>query len=259
MEQNRTSSEGGDGQSPSAIVKIENQEDLEDLSDRLGRLPGPEYISTRPGAGGKKIHYLTGESSSALANEVFGHTGWSSSISSITVNENDVSTTTIRVSVQAVVKVTCLYPNKYGQFASHEDVGTGFHSQSIKNVNDISRQRHDALDAATKSAATDGRKRALKPFGNAVGLFLTDPDAVRAVMRQKAEVPVYNMHRKSQSVSRNGTPGMFNTSTVDGIKPPQYKRRATESKRTQSGTEENAELAKLMENCDWEQDMMGFD
>lgn len=53
------------------------------LQSRLDKQLGPEYISSRPGAGGQKVHYLAAEKCINLANEVFGFNGWSSAIQNI--------------------------------------------------------------------------------------------------------------------------------------------------------------------------------
>ena len=50
------------------------------LQSRLDKQLGPEYISTRAGPGGGRVHYLAAEKVINLANEVFGFNGWSSSI-----------------------------------------------------------------------------------------------------------------------------------------------------------------------------------
>jgi DNA recombination protein Rad52 len=47
---------------------------------------GPEYVSTRPGAGGGKVAYLAAEKAINLANEVFGFNGWSSSIQQVQID-----------------------------------------------------------------------------------------------------------------------------------------------------------------------------
>lgn len=56
------------------------------LQSRLEKQLGPEYISTRPGAGGGKVHYLAAEKVINLANEVFGFNGWSSAIQQVQVD-----------------------------------------------------------------------------------------------------------------------------------------------------------------------------
>ena len=56
------------------------------LQSRLEKQLGPEYISSRPGAGGQKVHYLAAEKCINLANEVFGFNGWSSGIRDVTVD-----------------------------------------------------------------------------------------------------------------------------------------------------------------------------
>ena len=50
------------------------------LQNRLDKQLGPEYISSRPGAGGAKVHYIAAEKVINLANEVFGFNGWSSEL-----------------------------------------------------------------------------------------------------------------------------------------------------------------------------------
>ena len=61
-------------------------QEIATLQARLDRQLGPEYISTRPGAGGGKVHYLAAEKVINLANEVFGFNGWSSSIQNVQVD-----------------------------------------------------------------------------------------------------------------------------------------------------------------------------
>lgn len=56
------------------------------LQSRLNKQLGPEYISTRPGAGNSKVAYLEGNKAIALANEVFGFNGWSSSLGQVQID-----------------------------------------------------------------------------------------------------------------------------------------------------------------------------
>ena len=56
------------------------------LQAKLDQQLGPEFISSRPGAGGKKVHYVQADKCINLANQVFGFNGWSSSITSTEVD-----------------------------------------------------------------------------------------------------------------------------------------------------------------------------
>lgn len=56
------------------------------LQARLDKKLGPEYISSRPGAAGQRVHYLSADKCINLANEVFGFNGWSSSIQNIQID-----------------------------------------------------------------------------------------------------------------------------------------------------------------------------
>lgn len=70
---------------PRRISEYTAQE-IATLQARLDKQLGPEYISTRPGASGQKVHYLAAEKCINLANEVFGFNGWSSAIQNIQVD-----------------------------------------------------------------------------------------------------------------------------------------------------------------------------
>lgn len=55
-------------------------EEATKINEQLAQRLGPEWISSRPGPGGGKLHYLPGENAILLANEIFGFNGWSLSI-----------------------------------------------------------------------------------------------------------------------------------------------------------------------------------
>lgn len=61
-------------------------QEIATLSSRLEKQLGPEYISSRPGAAGQKVHYLAADKCINLANEVFGFNGWSSGIQNIQID-----------------------------------------------------------------------------------------------------------------------------------------------------------------------------
>jgi len=61
-------------------------QEIATLQSRLDKQLGPEYISTRPGNGGGKVHYLAAEKVINLANEVFGFNGWSSAIRDVQID-----------------------------------------------------------------------------------------------------------------------------------------------------------------------------
>jgi DNA recombination protein Rad52 len=60
--------------------------DIATLQAKLDQQLGPEFISWRPGAGGKKVHYIQADKCINLANQVFGFNGWSSSITNMEVD-----------------------------------------------------------------------------------------------------------------------------------------------------------------------------
>lgn len=143
------------------------------LQARLDKQLGPEYISSRPGAAGQKVHYLAAEKVINLANEIFGFNGWSSAIQNIQIDFVDENATTGRISLglSVIVRVTL----KDGTF--HEDVGYG-HIENCKG-------KAAAFEKCKKEGTTDALKRALRSFGNVLGNCIYDKDFVAKVTKVK--------------------------------------------------------------------------
>jgi DNA repair and recombination protein RAD52 len=78
------------------------------LQSRLEKQLGPEFISSRPGAGGQKVHYRAAEKAIQLANEVFGFNGWSSAIQNIQIDfvDENANTGKISLGLSVIVRVT---------------------------------------------------------------------------------------------------------------------------------------------------------
>ncbi|KAH6609585.1 dna repair and recombination rhm52 [Trichoderma cornu-damae] len=167
------------------------------ISSRLDKQLGPEYISSRSGPGGSRVHYLTAEKVIGLANEVFGFNGWSSSIQNIQVDFADENPQTQRVSIglSVIVRVT-LRDGTY-----HEDVGYG----SIENA----KGKAMAFEKAKKEGTTDALKRTLRNFGNVLGNCIYDQDYVRQVTKIKPQANKKfdpdNLHRHSDFVNKDPT------------------------------------------------------
>lgn len=68
------------------LVSEYTAKEIATLSSRLEKQLGPEYISSRPGAAGQKVHYLSADKCINLANDVFGFNGWSSGIQTIQID-----------------------------------------------------------------------------------------------------------------------------------------------------------------------------
>ncbi|KAG5961727.1 hypothetical protein E4U58_004123 [Claviceps cyperi] len=203
--------------------------EIASIASKLDKQLGPEYISSRSGPGGSRVHYLTAEKVIGLANEVFGFNGWSSSIQNIQVDFADESPQTQRVSIglSVIVRIT-LRDGTY-----HEDIGYG----SIENA----KGKAIAFEKAKKEGTTDGMKRALRSFGNVLGNCIYDTDFVKQVTKVKAQ-PVRkfdqdNLHRHSDFIRRDvplpeGPPtgaGDRNTANGPGPAPAVLKLDPTES------------------------------
>lgn len=71
---------------PQRRISEYTAQEIATLQSRLDKQLGPEYISSRPGASGQRVHYLAAEKCINLANEVFGFNGWSSAIQNIQID-----------------------------------------------------------------------------------------------------------------------------------------------------------------------------
>uniref|UniRef100_A0A8C7A714 DNA repair protein RAD52 homolog n=1 Tax=Nothoprocta perdicaria TaxID=30464 RepID=A0A8C7A714_NOTPE len=145
------------------------------IQDALRQKLGPEYISSRQAGGGQKVCYIEGHRVISLANEMFGFNGWAHSVTQQNVDFVDLNNGRFYVGVCAFVKVQL----KDGSY--HEDVGYGV-SEGLKS-------KALSLEKARKEAVTDGLKRALKCFGNALGNCILDKDYLRAVNKLPRQMP----------------------------------------------------------------------
>ncbi|KKK26984.1 hypothetical protein ARAM_002616 [Aspergillus rambellii] len=156
------------------------------LQARLDKKLGPEYISSRPGAAGQKVHYLAADKCINLANEVFGFNGWSSSIQNIGIDfvEESPNTGRVNIGLSVIMRVTL----KDGAY--HEDIGYG-HIDNCKG-------KAAAFEKAKKEATTDALKRALRNFGNVLGNCIYDKDYVSKVVKVKTlptKLDIDGLHR----------------------------------------------------------------
>ncbi|XP_060784174.1 DNA repair protein RAD52 homolog isoform X2 [Neoarius graeffei] len=161
-------------------------EEYQAIQNALRQMLGPEYISTRQAGGGQKVCYIEGHKVISLANEMFGYNGWSHSISQQNVDFVDLINGKFYVGVSAFVKVQL----KDGSF--HEDVGYGV-SEGLKS-------KALSLEKARKEAVTDGLKRALKCFGNALGNCILNKEYLTAVNKiPKQPRSPFNPHKTKRS------------------------------------------------------------
>lgn len=148
------------------------------IDTALRKRLGANYLSTRPAAGGQRVVYIEGWRLIELANSIFGFNGWSHTVSSSTIDFVDHCNGKFYVGVSAFVRVQL----RDGAF--HEDIGYG--------VSEGMRSKALSLEKARKEAVTDGLKRALKSFGNALGNCLSDKDYVRQVAARQKRPPTFD-------------------------------------------------------------------
>ncbi|XP_020857158.1 DNA repair protein RAD52 homolog isoform X2 [Phascolarctos cinereus] len=145
------------------------------IQNALRQRLGPEYISSRQAGGGQKVCYIEGHRVISLANEMFGYNGWAHSVTRQNVDFVDLNNGKFCVGVCAFVRVQL----KDGSY--HEDVGYGV-SEGLKS-------KALSLEKARKEAVTDGLKRALRCFGNALGNCILDKDYLKSLNKLPQQLP----------------------------------------------------------------------
>ena len=178
---------------PQQRISEYTAQEIATLQSRLEKQLGPEYISSRAGPGGQKVHYVSAEKCIALANEVFGFNGWSSSIQNIQVDfvEEHPQTLKISLGLSVIVRVTL----RDGTF--HEDIGYG-HIENCKG-------KAAAFEKAKKEGTTDALKRALRSFGNVLGNCIYDKSYLAKVTKMKVEPTGFDegsLHRHQDFIKK---------------------------------------------------------
>lgn len=166
-------SNGQMGSTSGATMQSYTAEEKEHIREALGRQLGPEFISKRKGPGYASVQYLEGWKAINLANEIFGPMGWCTELRGFQVDYIDGKEGSISLGLSCNVRVIL----KDGTY--HEDIGYG----SIDNC----RSKSMAFDKCKKEAMTDGLKRALRQFGNALGNCLYDKDFLKQIQNVKSE------------------------------------------------------------------------
>lgn len=136
--------------------------DWNKASAELTKKLDPSFVVKPSGNGGPKGDYLEGWHVINEANRIFGFDGWSYTIDlrqdALTEGKDS------KGNPQWQAAYTCICTLRVGD-VTRQDVGFG--SGFAKAVG-------DAIEGATKEAATDALKRALRTFGNPFGLALYD-------------------------------------------------------------------------------------
>lgn len=160
------------------------------IQNTLDKTLGPEYVSSRPGAGGTSVAYIEGWKALNIANEIFGFNGWSSELVGYTLDFCDIQRDgRISMGLSVVVRVTI----KDGTY--HEDIGYG-HIDNAKS-------KAAAYEKCKKEALTDGVKRCLRCFGNVLGNCLYDKALMaklRTVEKQNTEIKETDLYRDDSFV-----------------------------------------------------------
>lgn len=132
------------------------------VSAELSKKLDPSFVVKPSGNYGPKGDYLEGWHVINEANRIFGFGGWSYTIDlhkdALTEGKDN------KGNPQWQAAYTCICTLRVGD-VTRQDVGFG--SGFAKAIG-------DAIEGATKEAATDALKRALRTFGNPFGLALYD-------------------------------------------------------------------------------------
>ena len=149
--------------------------DWEKVTPLLTAKLDPSHVKKGGGQYGPKGDYIEGWHAIAEANRIFGFGGWSYTIA---LTRDDLREVTTPKGPQWQAAYTCVCTVTVGDVA-RQDVGFG--SGFAKGIG-------DAIEGATKEAATDALKRCLRTFGSPFGLALYDKSREN-VGRDEAPAP----------------------------------------------------------------------
>ncbi len=126
------------------------------VAKMLATKPIRSELSTRPGPGGKKLTYISGDSVTRTLNDVFGFDGWCLEVKETRQEsrERDEQTRKWNVSYTALVRVTHRLSGAF-----KEDCGAGDSTDKSLGT---------AVSHALKASVTDALKRAVRHFGDKV-------------------------------------------------------------------------------------------
>jgi DNA recombination protein Rad52 len=137
-------------------VLVDHNHEPVSVDRLLATKPLRHELSSRPGPGGKKLTYISGEGVSRTLNDIFGFDGWNLDITA--VNQADCSQDEkgrYTVVYTAQVRLTHKASGTY-----KEDVGAGDATDRSKGT---------AMSNAMKASITDAMKRAARHFGDKMG------------------------------------------------------------------------------------------
>ena len=151
----------------------------------LGTKPLRGDLSTRPGPGGRKLTYMSGDVVTRTLNEAFGHDGWSFSVLStalqhtINLNETDQDKAKASTTSSTHHHNTNNKPQKWQvTYIAHVRitlVGTpGCFREDCGIGDSIDKHLPTAMGNALKASITDGMKRAARLLGDKMGNSLYD-------------------------------------------------------------------------------------
>lgn len=152
------------------------------VGQSLDKFLGPEYISYRPGEGGRKLAYLEGHEVIGLLNRVFGWSGWNFTVTNFVIDFELSTGGKWSVGVAATVRLTAFV---YGDGAARE-VAREVHREDVGYGNIENAPIHGkAMEKCRKEATTDGLKRAARLFGNATGGCVYNREYLERVKKVK--------------------------------------------------------------------------
>lgn len=130
--------------------------DLVEFQRFLDSYPGEEFVS-KLRAGSKSFEYMSGVQVKRLANQVFGHGGWSVEVLESKVVHHERSPSgTWTVTAMVTVRVRCKCTTCAERDVFFDGVSTGVSEAKLQK---------DVFQHAMKAAQTDATKVALRYFG----------------------------------------------------------------------------------------------
>ncbi|CAB9513976.1 repair protein RAD52 homolog [Seminavis robusta] len=168
----------------------------------LATRPLRAELSSRPGPGGKKLTYISGEGVTRALNEIFGFDGWNMEIVKTqreVCNKDDKGR--FHVAYTAHVRLT------------HKKSGT--YKEDVGSSDSVDRTMGTAVSHALKGSITDALKRAARHFGEKLGntLYVGDFTINKAPLTLRDALDFYDNERENTKFGPSTKPIHVNKET----------------------------------------------
>jgi recombination DNA repair RAD52 pathway protein len=206
----------------------------------LATKPLRHELLTRPGPGGRKLLYVSGESITRTLNDIFGFDGWQLEIRKVekTVCNQEESKSQSNNSNNSTASKPLQWHVAYIAHVRITHVKSGTFKEDLGAGDAIDRHLPTAIAHAMKASITDALKRAARHFGDKLGNSLYS-GTFNLQNAPKTLAEALDQYDKERAIFKFGNPPQ--TTTISKKKPPEEMKSALNTITNRSIPQSNSE------------------